>query len=369
MSTIQTTREMTAGRRIELRDIYKEFGDLVAVDGIDVTIDPGELLVLLGPSGCGKSTTLRMIAGLEVPTSGTVHIGDRDVTNETAQNRDVSMVFQDYALYPHKTVRGNLRFPLDKMDLSEAEKDERIADVAEMLEITDLLDKQPGALSGGQKQRVALGRTIVSEPSVYLMDEPLANLDQQLRIHARAEIRDLQQRLETTMVYVTHDQEEAMSIADRLAVMRNGQVEQIGTPEEVYRDPVNEFVAGFLGEPEMNFIQVEDDPDVTAAMLDGEADSAVSTVGIRPHDVYLASTASETQEFGSMSEPFTVTVGVFEPLGDVYEVNVVRDDLEITVELRTLPEGTAMGDELDLVVDRDELYYFDDSGTAIQEVS
>jgi multiple sugar transport system ATP-binding protein len=225
------------GKGVRLDGVRKRFGDVVAVAGIDLRVEPGELLVLLGPSGCGKTTTLRAIAGLEPVTEGTIRIGDRDATGTLPQDRDVSMAFQNYALYPHKTVEGNLRFPLAKTDLAPAERDEKVAFVAELLEIGDILDREPSSLSGGQRQRVALGRTIVREPGVFLLDEPLSSLDAELRVATRTELRDLQQRLGTTTVYVTHDQEEAMSVADRIAVMRDGRIEQIGTPRELYVDP------------------------------------------------------------------------------------------------------------------------------------
>jgi len=367
MSKTTDVADLTDARGVELRNIRKEFDEVVAVDGIDIAIDPGELLVLLGPSGCGKSTTLRMIAGLEMPTEGTVHIGDQEVTNDPPQNRDISMVFQNYALYPHKTVMGNLQFPMRKMDLPEDQYEERVMTIAELLEIEDLLDKKPGALSGGQQQRVALGRTIVSEPSVFLLDEPLSNLDQKLRVYARAEIRSLQQRLGTTTIHVTHDQEEAMSIADKIAIMRAGEIEQFGTPETVYQHPVSEFVAGFLGEPEMNFVDVNDDEEFARAILGDAPDTEVSTIGFRPHTMYQAHHVdrNDAQRYG---EPIRFTVEVIEALGDVYEVQLRQGEHEVTGEFADLDQDIDRGKDLEAVVDLNSLYFFDADGQSITEV-
>jgi len=256
---------------IALHRVTKRFetGGL-AVDDLTLEVEPGELLVVLGPSGSGKSTVLRLIAGLDEPTAGEIHIGGRDVTSDPPQARDLAMVFQNYALYPHKTVRDNLAFGLRMRRVDPAEVAARVDDTARLLEIDALLDRKPAQLSGGQRQRVALGRALVRQPRAFLLDEPLSNLDPILRASTRAELALLHRRLGTTMVYVTHDQEEAMTLGTRIAVMRDGRLEQLDTPLEVFRRPANVFVARFVGSPAMNVWR-----------------SAGVDVGIRPHDVEL----------------------------------------------------------------------------------
>ncbi|MEO7118857.1 MAG: sn-glycerol-3-phosphate ABC transporter ATP-binding protein UgpC, partial [Candidatus Limnocylindrales bacterium] len=234
--------------------IWKRYGDVVAVQDLNLEIADGEFLVLVGPSGCGKTTSLRMIAGLESVTEGEVRIGDRVVNDLQPRDRDVAMVFQSYALYPHMTVRDNLAFGLKLRHVAKAEIDRRVAEAARMTELTNLLARKPKELSGGQRQRVALGRAIVREPAVFLMDEPLSNLDAKLRVQTRAEIALLHQRLKTTVVYVTHDQVEAMTMGDRIAVMNKGVIQQLGTPQQLYENPRNVFVAGFVGSPPMNLL-------------------------------------------------------------------------------------------------------------------
>src|SRR3954468_13596756 len=243
---------------IELRDVTKRYPDgYEAVKHMDLEIADGEFLILVGPSGCGKSTALRMIAGLEDISEGELRIGG-DVVNEKApKDRDIAMVFQNYALYPHMTVRDNMGFALKLAKVDKAEIDKRVIQAAEMLDLVDHLDRKPANLSGGQRQRVAMGRAIVRDPSAFLMDEPLSNLDAKLRVQMRTQIASLQQRLKTTTVYVTHDQTEAMTLGDRIAVMRAGLLQQVGTPQELYNDPVNLFVAGFIGSPAMNFLPGE----------------------------------------------------------------------------------------------------------------
>jgi multiple sugar transport system ATP-binding protein len=361
-------RSESAG--IRLHGLHKQFDDVVAVEEVNLEIDPGELLVLLGPSGCGKTTTLRMIAGLEIPTSGTVVIDGDDVTDLHPSDRDLSMVFQSYALYPHKTVHENLMFPLNKMSLTDPEREERIQEVAALLEIDDVLDNKPKQLSGGQRQRVAVGRTMVREPSVFLMDEPLSNLDAKLRVDARSEIRELQQRLGTTTVYVTHDQEEAMSIADRIAVMQDGEVVQTGTPEEIYRRPVDEFVAGFIGEPAMNFLAVEP-ADGALKLSDGreavtlaiDAPGPTRTLGVRPEDIHLA--AGTDNEAASPSDPVEYTVDIIEPQGHAYELTLSRSGQTLTAWVRECPDTVTAGSNVGLVIDLDEIHLFDTDGEVV----
>lgn len=343
---------------VRLRNITKRFDDLVAVENLDLTIQNGEFLVLLGPSGCGKSTTLRMIAGLEIPTEGNIEIGDENVTNTLPQKRDLSMVFQSYALYPHKTVRGNLEFPLDKLEIGDEEAEARIQRTAELLEIDDLLDNKPGQLSGGQRQRVALGRTIVREPKAYLMDEPLSNLDAKLRVQTRSELRRLQQQLDTTTIYVTHDQEEAMSIADRIAVMNDGELQQVGTPKEVYENPVNEFVAGFLGEPSMNFLD-SGRLDATDGRL-----SETATVGIRPEDIAVVEETGELADSDRAYEIDGETL-VIEPLGNAYEIKFDCGNESVTARLRNRPTSITPGTTATLQFPADAVHRFADDGTVI----
>src|SRR6187455_2715527 len=233
--------------------VWKKYGEVVAVNDLSLEIQDGEFMVLVGPSGCGKTTSLRMIAGLEEITQGDLRIGDRIVNNVPPKDRDIAMVFQSYALYPHMTVRDNLAFGLKLRKVPKPEIERRVKEAAETIQLQNLLDRKPKELSGGQRQRVALGRAIVREPAVFLMDEPLSNLDAKLRVQTRAEIARLHQRLGTTTVYVTHDQVEAMTMGSRIAVMHKGRLQQVGTPKELYEHPGNRFVAGFIGSPAMNF--------------------------------------------------------------------------------------------------------------------
>jgi ABC-type sugar transport system ATPase subunit len=285
---------------LSLEHLTKQFGPVRVVEDVDLTVADGELLVLVGGSGSGKSTILRMLAGLEPVTSGTIRIGDRDVTALPPRERDVAMVFQDYALYPHMTVRENLSLGLRLRQVARPEIDRRVAWAADMLGLAPLLGRRPKELSGGQRQRVAMGRAMVREPSVFLFDEPLSNLDAGLRAQMRIEIGTLQRRLRTTTVYVTHDQVEAMTLGDRIVVLANGRIQQVGSPMEIYRAPRNRFVAGFIGTPPMNFIEggLELDDGVTVfrsgdvrlvlPRVPGAArDSRDATLGIRPEDLTL----------------------------------------------------------------------------------
>ncbi len=306
----------------KLENVRKTFNDgrVVAVDNIDLHIEEGELIVLVGPSGCGKSTTLRCIAGLEVPDSGTIKFGEHDVTSLPPKDRDISMVFQNYALYPSMTVFENMAFGLRMRGADEATMDQQVRWAADMMGIGDLLDRYPTQLSGGQQQRVALGRAIVREPTLFLLDEPLSNLDAKLRAIMRTEIQELQRELDVATVFVTHDQEEAMTMGDRIAVMNAGRIEQIDTPERIYHDPVSLFVADFIGEPSINFFemtfdgsQIESDafdmvlPDPVAENLAEGLSGSDVIVGIRPEDMSVVAPGNGV---------FDVDVDVIEPIGD-----------------------------------------------------
>jgi multiple sugar transport system ATP-binding protein len=357
------------GEPIVLESVRKSYGDLQAVKGVDLEVRSGEFFVLLGPSGCGKTTTLRMIAGLETVSQGSLFIGDNEVTETLPQNRNVSMVFQNYALYPHKTVEENLRFPLRKTEFDPESYDSRVREVAELLDITDLLEKYPDQLSGGQSQRVAVGRTLVREPVVFLLDEPLSNLDAGLRVETRAQLGTLQSRLGTTTVYVTHDQEEALSLADRIAIMSDGNIKQVGTPQEVYTNPRNEFVAGFLGEPSMNFLPVSPEGDLfgdrsypAVELFGSDLPEGTRTVGVRPEDIYLAG-GQDIEEIAPQrrSKPLSVTIDVVEPLGHEYELTLKCAGVEITASESSYDEATT---DPDIVVDTRKVYTFADDGHA-----
>jgi multiple sugar transport system ATP-binding protein len=310
---------------LELREARKVFdgggSQIVAVDDLDLEVRDGEFLVLVGPSGCGKSTTLRCIAGLEQVSSGQVLLDGDDITDNKPKERDMAMVFQNYALYPHMTVKQNIGYGLKiTSDLSKSEVFDRVEETAELLEISDLLEKKPKALSGGQQQRVALGRAIIRDPKVFLMDEPLSNLDAKLRTTMRTELQQLQTDLGTTTIYVTHDQTEAMTMGDRIAVLDGGELQQVGTPLECYHEPNNQFVAGFIGSPSMNFLTVDrrgselhhdaftyELSDRTAATVGPEHDRL--RMGIRPEHIEV------NRE--SASDSVRTTVDVIEPMGEV----------------------------------------------------
>ncbi len=275
---------------VELRQVKKSFGDVDVIHGVDLSIDDGEFVVFVGPSGCGKSTLLRLISGLEEITSGTMSIGEQDVTHTEPAERGVAMVFQSYALYPHMTVYDNMAFGLKMTGHDKSSIDERVQKAAKILELGPLLDRKPAAMSGGQRQRVAIGRSIVRNPKVFLFDEPLSNLDAELRVQMRLEIAKLHNDLDSTMVYVTHDQTEAMTLADKIVVLRAGIIEQVGSPLELYDNPDNEFVAGFIGSPRMNFL----DGEVTSSKK-GSAAVVVPTLGNLKFNV---STRDRTPEKG-----------------------------------------------------------------------
>ncbi len=280
--------------RITLDKVSKSFGDVEVIPPLDLTIEDGEFAVFVGPSGCGKSTLLRLIAGLEDVSGGQIRIDGKDATEVPPAKRGLAMVFQSYALYPHMSVRKNISFPLRMAKLDQAEIDRRVNNAAQVLNLSDYIDRRPGQLSGGQRQRVAIGRAIVREPAAFLFDEPLSNLDAALRVGMRLEISELHKRLDTTMIYVTHDQVEAMTMADKIVVLRAGYIEQVGSPLELYRTPQNVFVAGFIGSPKMNLIE------------GGEAVKYnAHTIGIRPEHISISKTDG----------PWQGTVGVAEHLG------------------------------------------------------
>ncbi|MFB6077466.1 MAG: ABC transporter ATP-binding protein [Halarchaeum sp.] len=354
---------------VNLTDLVKRFDDITAVDGISLDIPDESFTVLVGPSGCGKTTTLRLIAGLERATSGEIRIGDQVVNDRRAYERDIAMVFQNYALYPHKTVEENMRFGLEQHDTPEDVIEERVTDAAELLQIEELLDRRPAELSGGQQQRVALGRAIVRDPAVFLMDEPLSNLDAKLRVQMRAELNKLHETLSTTTVYVTHDQVEAMTLADQIAVMDGGEIQQVGAPTRVYSNPRNMFVAGFLGSPSMNFLEgtlEESEPgmleldlgththDVPDEFTDVLADRVGERVvlGIRPENISLS-------QDGVASNLHPATVQVVEPQGEKTVLELDFDGTQ-TIKAAVDPDTTvSMDDDVNLRFDRDSLHYFD----------
>ncbi|QIO21052.1 ABC transporter ATP-binding protein [Haloarcula sp. JP-L23] len=347
--------------RLALEHVTKVFQDgedeVVAVDDISVEIRDGEFLVLVGPSGCGKSTTLRMIAGLETITDGEIRLGETVLNDVRTQDRDIAMVFQSYALYPHLSARRNMSFGLEEStDLTDTDIQERVTEVASMMGISDLLDRKPGQLSGGQQQRVALGRAIVRDPEVFLMDEPLSNLDAKLRAEMRTELQQLQEQLGVTTVYVTHDQTEAMTMADRIAVMNDGRLQQVGPPLELYHAPENLFVAEFIGEPSMNFLsgrregssfvtdRIEYPFSETIADAVGDAEDVI--LGVRPEDVEILA-----EDDGSdPAREFEMTATVVEPMGNENVVHLefpgettgTEDLVAITEGMREIEENESV---------------------------
>jgi multiple sugar transport system ATP-binding protein len=322
--------------RVEFRSVTKMFDGLAAVDDLNLTVADREFLVLLGPSGCGKSTALRMLAGLEDPTTGEIVIGDRVVNDVAPKDRDIAMVFQSYALYPHKTVLENVEFPLKAAGVAKDERRRRATAAAELLGLDGLLNRKPGAMSGGQRQRVALARAIVREPVVFLMDEPLSNLDAKLRGETRAELTALHQRLGATFVYVTHDQVEAMTMADRIAVMSNGRLQQVGTPQEVYDRPANVFVAMFIGTPPMNIFPA------------GTLEDGAHVVGVRPEHVRF-------EDSGSL----VATVRLIESLGHEVHVTASVGDARVVARVAAGEPTPSVGAEVRVVADDLHRHRFD----------
>ena len=327
---------------IVLENVVKRFGDTEVIPPLNLTIEEGEFAVFVGPSGCGKSTLLRLIAGLEDATEGKVIIDGEDVTEVSPSKRGLAMVFQSYALYPHMTVRKNIAFPMRMAGMSEEEQNKRIEAAAKSLNLTDYLDRKPGQLSGGQRQRVAIGRAIVREPGAFLFDEPLSNLDAALRVGMRIEISEMHKRLQTTMIYVTHDQVEAMTMADRIVVLQDGVIEQVGSPLELYKEPRNLFVAGFIGSPKMNFIDGEE-----AAKL------GAHTIGIRPEHIDVTSGKA----------PWKGRVGVAEHLGSDTFFHIHDTGLADVLTVRAPGEvNFKHGDAIGLKPRKDQIHKFSADG-------
>ncbi|MGH7063828.1 MAG: ABC transporter ATP-binding protein [Stellaceae bacterium] len=357
--------------QVALRNIVKTFDKTPAVRGIDIDIADREFIVLVGPSGCGKSTTLRMIAGLEEATSGEIYIGDQLVNDVPPKDRDIAMVFQNYALYPHMTVFENMSFGLRLKRFPKAEINERVQAAAHILDITELLERRPKQLSGGQRQRVAMGRAIVRNPKVFLFDEPLSNLDAKLRVQMRTEIKKIHQKVTTTTVYVTHDQIEAMTLADRVVIMNAGRIDQIGTPHEVYHAPQTRFVAAFIGSPTMNLLPcrvVQNGSGLTVRLSDwlsfpvpaarearyrGRVGEEV-LFGLRPEHI----TETRSGENSPGFVPFTARLDVVEPMGMETMVYFIVDGVEICARVNPAAAGN-VGESMPLLADLNQMHLID----------
>lgn len=354
---------------------YYEGGEIKANENINLEIKDGEFLTLLGPSGCGKTTTLRQIAGLEKPTKGTVYFDGEPVNDKPPSDRNVAMVFQNYAIYPHMSVRENIEYPLKVRDVSEEERRNRVEDTAEFLEIEKLLDRDPGELSGGQRQRVALGRAIVRDPAAFLLDEPLANLDAKLRVGMRAEMKKLQEELGVTTVYVTHDQTEAMTMSERVAVMKEGVLQQVDPPTELYSRPKKKWVGAFIGSPEMNQVdcslKVEDGKRILSAeeitiplkeeladLVERKTSGSELTFGVRPKDISIH------EEEPSAPPKMKGEVDTLEPLGEHTIANVTVGDRLLKAKV---PPSFAAGPgtEVYLAFDEDSMYIYDENGDLV----
>ena len=331
--------------RLVLSDISKRYDDVIALDHVSFEVQDGELLVLVGPSGCGKSTTLRLIAGLESLQAGNIALNGTDMTTTAPKDRDIAMVFQNYALYPHMTVRQNLGFGLKMKKMSSSKIESRVKETAEALDIESLLDRKPGQLSGGQKQRVAVGRAMIRKPAVFLFDEPLSNLDAKLRVTLRNELIRLHQRLAATILYVTHDQIEALTLGDRIAVMKDGQIQQLGTPQQVYNEPANTFVASFIGHPAMNLVP----PSVFRLETDA------TLVGIRPEHLII-----------SVNNPGSIpgTISARQNTGADSFLTGKFKEWEITVRA---PADTRLnvGDTIEIIPVVENLHFFNQTGLRI----
>ena len=351
---------------IELKNVSKSFGRVVVIDDLSLVVNSGELVVFLGPSGSGKSTLLRMIAGLETIDRGTLTIGDKRSEKLAPGQRGVAMVFQNYALYPHMTVRENMAFGLHNIGLASDEIARRVADAARILEMEELLERRPAQLSGGQRQRVAIGRAIVKEPKAFLFDEPLSNLDAALRVRTRVELAELHQRMKATMIYVTHDQTEAMTLADRIVVLNDRRIEQIGTPMEVYLRPSSRFVAGFVGSPGMNFLKADVSNERGAvARLGNGAEVPLHLdipgpgsyeLGIRPEGIRVVGTDNERAS--------RAVAGVVERLGERTLVYCTLKDGSSVIAQDGGRSGVSPGDDISLDFDPSAVHLFDRSGQA-----
>ena len=360
---------------LDLVSIQKSFGPVAILHDVSIALQDGEFLVLVGPSGCGKSTLMNIIAGLEEPTGGSLRLDGRDITQVAPAARDISMVFQSYALYPNMTVAKNIEFPLEMRKVDKSRRFERVQSVAKLLQIEHLLERKPRQLSGGQRQRVAIGRALAREPKLYLFDEPLSNLDAQLRLDMRTEIKKLHQRLKATIVYVTHDQIEAMTLATRIAVMKGGVVQQLGTPHEVYNRPANTFVAGFMGSPRMNLARAQVVDVAGGAALEfqtGQGDKISLALpaefgylnrymgqeviaGIRPESINLAAPKLEHKD---LQRPFTARIDVIEPTGADTQAILNFGGHEFTATLG--PDlALQVGQETAFTVDLTKLVCFD----------
>ena len=367
---------------VTLSGVTKRYEDVTAVEDMNLEIDDGEFVTFVGPSGCGKSTTMETIAGLTLPTEGTIEIGDRGVTNLPPKDRGISMVFQNIALFPHMDVYDNVSFGLRLRKYDKAEVDRRVEEAADIVQLEGMMDRMPSEMSGGQRQRVAIARAIVRNPDAFLMDEPLANLDAELKVHMRTQLQRLHRELDTTIIYVTHDQAQAMTMSDRIAVMDGGMLQQVAPPLECYNEPANRFVAGFIGSPAMNFLKGE--------VVDGGFESRYAnidfdpathgvrpgqgvTAGVRPEDIYLQRDAEEAD---SPTKAFDAVVDVIEPMGSEVFVYLLFDrDVETSAEGRgegqlliNLDPDTQVteGDDISVVMDRENTHLFDRaSGDAI----
>lgn len=350
---------------VRFENINKFYGDTQVLNNINLDVQDGEFLVLVGPSGCGKSTTLRMVAGLEEPSEGKLLIGDKVVNDIEPSKRDIAMVFQNYALYPHMNVFENMSFGLKIRKLDSAEILKRVKDAADILQIDDLLLRRPKELSGGQRQRVALGRCIVRNPKVFLFDEPLSNLDAKLRAEMRVEIKKLHQILKTTMMYVTHDQTEAMTMGSRIAVINKGVIEQIDTPDNIYCHPANKFVAGFIGSPQMNFIDgtvnsVDDRLKFTSGSIQldisGQNFSSLPNkvvLGIRPENISLNANAGN-----SSKNIVKANVDLIEPLGAVSLLHLNSNSIKFSASVKST-ESIIEGNEFEFIFDNSSVHFFD----------
>ena len=321
---------------VKLSNISKSYGDTKVIENLDLEVSDNEFLVLVGPSGCGKSTLLRMIAGLEGVTDGELSIGNRVVNNLEPKDRNIAMVFQNYALYPHMNVYKNISFGLRAQKMPKDDIDKKVREGAEILELTELLERKPAELSGGQRQRVSMGRAIVRDPDVFLFDEPLSNLDAKLRSSMRIEIKKLHETVKKTIIYVTHDQVEAMTLADRIVILKDGEIQQIGTPMEVYKKPANKFVASFIGSPEMNFMEYPD-----------------FSLGIRPEDIYI----SGTEPTMKRPQKLDGDVILVETLGAESLIRVNSGNHDLTVKVNGITK-VKTGDNISLVFDKEEMHKF-----------